>query len=158
MRYNIDRAAGISGTHAESGVAQPACPNVGPTKETTMDEATARSLFRGKNKLNCAQAVLKAFQPAFGTSDREIQAFKTAGDGRAPEGLCGALHAARHLLQDPSLARELEALFERKGGSTRCKEIRKAKKLPCGDCVALAANFLQDHMPQAGESDAEGGS
>lgn len=123
-----------------------------------MDEATARSLFRGKNKLNCAQAVLRAFQPAFGASDKEITAFKAAGSGKAPEGVCGALHAARHLLQDPSLARKLEALFERKGGSTRCKEIRKLKKLPCGDCVALAASFLRDHMPQAGEPDAENGS
>ena len=112
-----------------------------------MDDATAIAWFRGKDKLNCAQAVLTAFQPASGTSDGEIAAFKTAGGGKAPGGVCGALYAARHLLQNLELAAELEAAFEREAGSVRCKTIRKLKRLACGDCVALAARFLQDHLP-----------
>ncbi len=111
-----------------------------------MNEATARDLFRGKNKLNCAQSILKAFQPAFGTSDKEIAACESAGEGKAPGGACGALHAARLLLRDPAVAHELEAAFERDAGSTACKRIRKLKQLSCGDCVALAARFLQDHI------------
>lgn len=111
-----------------------------------MDDATAVAWFRGKGKLNCAQAILKAFQPAFGTSDAEIEAFKGTGGGKALGGVCGALHAARHLLGDPALARKLEAGFEREAGAVSCKNIRKLKKLACGECVALAARFLQDHI------------
>jgi len=114
-----------------------------------MDDATAVAWFRGKHKLNCAQAILKAFQSVFGTSDDEIKTFKAAGGGKAPGGVCGALNAARHLLRNPVLARELDTAFKREAGSARCKKIRKLKKLACGDCVALAARFLQGHMPPA---------
>ena len=115
-----------------------------------MDDATALALFRGTDKLNCAQSILKAFQPAFGTADDEIAAFKTAGEGKTPGGVCGALYAATYLLGSPELAGELDAAFEREAGAGHCKKIRKLKKLTCGDCVALAARFLQDHMPPAG--------
>ncbi len=115
-----------------------------------MDDSTALAWFGGKDKLNCAQAILKAFQPAFGTSDAEIEAFKTAGLGKAPDGVCGALYAAKHLLGNPELAGKLDTAFERQAGAVQCKKIRKLKKLVCRDCVALAARLLQDHRPPSG--------
>ena len=111
-----------------------------------MDEATARELYHGKEGLNCAQAVLKAFQPATGMPDSEIASFSNAGGGRAEGGICGALYAAQHLLPDPALSRQIELLFQADATSTLCKKIRKEGKLPCKECVALAAGFVKSHL------------
>jgi hypothetical protein len=107
-----------------------------------MDEATARSLYHGKDRLNCGQAVLKAFQTTTGMSDAEIAVFHSAGAGGAEDGVCGALYAARHLQKDKTALRSLDQAFVTEAGSIHCKEIRKIKKLPCVECVALAARLL----------------
>ncbi|MFC2149719.1 C-GCAxxG-C-C family (seleno)protein, partial [Candidatus Auribacterota bacterium] len=67
-----------------------------------MNEETAKSLYHGKDKLNCAQAILKAFQPATGMTDEVIASFKSAGGGRAEGGVCGAIYAARQVVTDPA--------------------------------------------------------
>lgn len=51
----------------------------------------ASDFFHAEDNLNCAQSVLKYFDaPA-----AQIAEFKAFGGGRAPEGLCGALYAAK---------------------------------------------------------------
>ena len=86
------------------------------------------------------------FSSVSGLSDDEILPFAAAGKGKAEGGVCGALHAARLLLQEPTILRQLEDEFEAAAGSLQCKQIRRARKLPCGDCVALIARCLQRHM------------
>ena len=105
----------------------------------------ARALFHGKDKLNCAQAVLKAFQAESGMSDSDILAFASAGGGRGEGGVCGALLAASALLQQSAVLQDLERDFETEAGSILCKGIRGLNRLPCRECVALAAGFLERH-------------
>jgi hypothetical protein len=45
-------------------------------------------------RLNCAQAVLHAWREVSGDTSIALVDLKPFGGGRAPEGLCGALHAA----------------------------------------------------------------
>ncbi|THB65374.1 MAG: hypothetical protein D6E12_12785 [Desulfovibrio sp.] len=110
-----------------------------------MKEHDAVALFRGKGKLNCTQAILKAFQEESGVSDAVIKAAKSLGGGKAPEGSCGAFHAARILLGEQAVTPVAEA-FEAEAGSTRCRRIRAMKKFTCRDCVALSAKVLEQHL------------
>jgi hypothetical protein len=110
-----------------------------------MKAKEAKLLFRGKDKLNCVQAVLSAFQAEFGISDEAIDSAATAGGGKAEGGACGALHASRMLLNDPGIQQSVDRDFEAQAGSLLCKQIRKLRKLPCVECVALAARLLAPH-------------
>ena len=88
--------------------------------------------------LNCAQAVAAGF-------DRTelVAELAVCGGGRAPEGNCGALHAA--LQQLPAeLHDTVKADFSRRAGALKCVEI-KAKGFPCKDCVALAAELVEKY-------------
>lgn len=108
-----------------------------------MDEETAMHYFRGPDRANCAQAVLLAFRDAFDVSDDVLQSAKGCGGGRAPEGECGAYHAARLLLADhPDAQNNLRERFLEKGGDIHCRPIRTQKKLDCEGCVKLAARVV----------------
>ena len=108
--------------------------------------AIAAELFRGKDKLNCVQAVLKAFQVEYGVSDDDIAVGAKLGGGKAEGGLCGALHAVRMLLKVSDLPEDIASEFKNQAGSLKCKEIRKLNQLPCRDCVALAAELLEKRL------------
>lgn len=110
-----------------------------------MKSDEAKALFHGKDKLNCAQAVLKAFQTESGMSDEDIASAADAGGGKAEGGLCGALYATKLLLKNPAIQERFERDFETRAGALVCKEIRKLKQLPCRDCVALAAELFEKH-------------
>jgi hypothetical protein len=93
---------------------------------------------------NCAQAVALAWkdkrQPA---SDHHLR-FSSAGGGQAPEGLCGALHAACELAGKTN-QEKLKSEFSRlAAGHTTCREIRRNRVMPCADCVATAAGLLDE--------------
>lgn len=94
----------------------------------------------GHERLNCADAILKAF----GELDEASRQTLCQGGGRAPGGECGALCAARTILskKDPARAEELEKAFVELAGSGKCAEIRKLKKLSCLGCVEKAAELL----------------
>jgi len=108
----------------------------------------AKKHYLGKDglvRLNCAQSVIKAFMEHFNLSEEEFKKFATYGSGNAPEGLCGAYCAAKHILQKshPEKLDEFEAFFkEAAGGTLKCKEIRGLRKLSCLGCVEKAATFL----------------
>jgi hypothetical protein len=110
-----------------------------------MKSEEAKLLFRGKDKLNCVQAVLRAFQAEFGISDEDIGSAANAGGGKAEGGACGALHASRMLLNDPAIQQSVDRDFEAQAGSLLCKQIRKLRQLSCRECVALAARLLEPH-------------
>jgi len=73
--------------------------------------------------LNCAQAVLDAYQSVTGKHVATIADFKKFGGGRAPENECGALFAACQAA--PVSAVSIRAEFAKIAGSTRCRELKQ---------------------------------
>ncbi len=113
--------------------------------------ALAKQLFHGKEKYNCAQAILKAFQEHNNLTDDEIARHKSSGGGKAEGGLCGALYAAKLHLDNVEDKASLEKSFVDKAQYTTCKEIKKNKTLSCVECVETAAELLtriMDKSPQ----------
>lgn len=107
-----------------------------------MKRPDALEHFRGKNRYNCAQAVLKAYAPMVGLGDACLERFSHFGSGQAPEGECGALFAAKAVFQDSAVKQEIENEFIRAAGSKKCRDIRKEKKFTCGQCVQTAADAV----------------
>jgi len=98
--------------------------------------------FHGKERYNCAQAVLRGFQESHNATQEKIDEFKAFGGGRAQGGLCGALFAAKTLAKDSTDAERIEAEFVELAGALKCREIRKIAKLSCKECVFTAASLL----------------
>lgn len=107
---------------------------------------TAAGFFRGPEKYNCAQAVLRTFQIRFSVRDEEIIAARALGHGKVPGGVCGALYAGLRLLNDESRAETLARDFGSQAGSSKCKQILKLKHLSCKECVALTARLLDGYL------------
>jgi hypothetical protein len=104
-------------------------------------KTAALSVFRQDPlRLNCAQSVLHAYQAVTGDYTLDVAALKTCGAGRAPEGRCGALHAAR--LIAPQHADAIEARYAATLGGTHCRELREADLHPCADCVTTACALV----------------
>ncbi len=94
--------------------------------------------------LNCAQAVLYAYQQVVGPTPISLADMKRFGGGRAPGGLCGALHAACVLA--PDKAERLKTRFAETTGSVCCKDIRTANQHACECCVAESATLLESEL------------
>ena len=101
----------------------------------------AYELFTAIPKLhNCAQAV------ADGAGNKAL-AFEMAscGGGKAPQGRCGALHAAL-CLTDPTKHDALIAEFVKAAGAETCREIKGSEKpYPCAECVKTAAELAEKY-------------
>jgi hypothetical protein len=108
--------------------------------------ALAKQLFRGKEKYNCAQAILKAFQNHNKLTDYEISQHKSSGGGKAEGGLCGALYAAKLQLDNAEDKIALEKSFLDKAKYNTCKEIKINKTLSCIKCVETAAELLTEKL------------
>ena len=93
--------------------------------------------------LNCAQAVLDAYQTVTGKHVAHVADFKPFGGGRAPENECGALYAACKAA--PNSAGAIRAEFAKTAGSVHCRELKQQLRYPCVDCVGLAAKLLHQH-------------
>lgn len=100
----------------------------------------AVSLFTAVPKLhNCAQAV------AAGAGRDDLTApLAACGGGRAPGGLCGALHAAL-LLVEAENQQALKDEFAATAGALTCKDIKGLTKYPCVECVRLAADLAEKY-------------
>ncbi len=102
----------------------------------------ASDYFHNEENYNCAQAVLVQN----GAPAETVAQFKASGGGRAPGGICGALHAARFLLNDEAKFRQLcEEFAAKSGGALSCRELKSEAKLPCPVCVDLAAELLEKY-------------
>lgn len=108
-----------------------------------MESKRAKELFSGKEKYNCVQAVLKAYQHMSNISDKETSAFSKSSNGRIGKGMCGALYAAKIQLKDQMKIQHLTDQFKEIAGSIKCKEIRKLKKISCSGCVETAAKLIK---------------
>ncbi len=95
-------------------------------------------------KLNCAQAVLKGFQKEFNISDTEIEEYRAWGDGRAKDGVCGALFAAERLLRQVGKDSVVEE-FRQKAGGLLCSDI-KEKQFTCAEYVRMADELIQKNL------------
>ncbi|MBF0479910.1 MAG: C-GCAxxG-C-C family protein [Candidatus Omnitrophica bacterium] len=107
----------------------------------------AKAHYMGKDghkKSNCAAAVANAFKDKFNLSDEVMVRFESCGGGRAPEGQCGSLYAAKVILENsyPEMIKECESVFLAQAGSLKCKDIRAFKKLSCLGCVEKAAEYI----------------
>jgi hypothetical protein len=104
--------------------------------------------LNGSRKHNCAQSVVAGFKDEFLLNDETVAAFAAHGGGKAPEGLCGALYAARQLLQNvkPDEMEKITESFIGAAGSGKCREIRSGKTLSCLGCVGKAAEILENHI------------
>lgn len=93
-------------------------------------------------RLNCAQSILKGFQEHHRVSDQHVEDFRHFGGGKAENGMCGALFAARQLAGDDHVKAALDKAFLDSAGSLSCREIRKLGRFSCLQCVELAAKTL----------------
>ncbi len=94
--------------------------------------------------MNCAQTIAYAFKDRFDFSDEAIDRLG-AGGGRAPHGECGALYAAKVMLEKEYSMRIkdcADALLSC-AGSTQCREIRALRKLSCLGCVEKVAGCIE---------------
>jgi hypothetical protein len=107
-----------------------------------MTQKKASDYFHKEDDYNCAQAILKNFQSEYSISQEMIDSYSAYGGGRAENGQCGAFYAAKNLLNNPNKIELLNKEFLKKAGSVKCKGILKLKKLPCADCVDLAAKIV----------------
>ncbi len=105
----------------------------------------AYEYFNG-GKGNCAQAVAAAWQRKTSSKVSLIDQLAGCGHGKAPEGVCGALHAV-NCITDKETAEKLGAQFSQAaGGHKVCKDIRSARVLKCSQCVEVAADLLEKHL------------
>ena len=112
--------------------------------ETMLDVAV--HLFR-KEKKNCAEAVVGAWQKVSGQDPEVTENLSECGFGGAPQGLCGAVYAAQLVADEDHMA-ELTQRFSDAAGSLLCREIRSTRKLSCTACVKLAATLLEENLQE----------
>ncbi|MBU1027192.1 MAG: C-GCAxxG-C-C family protein, partial [Candidatus Margulisbacteria bacterium] len=98
----------------------------------------------GHQRLNCAESILTAF----GELDQVDKEKISRGHGRAPQGECGAICAAKAILAKTNLdhVKEMEDEFIKVAGSTKCREIRKLRKISCLGCVEKSAELLHKRI------------
>lgn len=95
----------------------------------------AERLFLGQQngykRLNCAQAIAEAFRQEYNfLTEDTVKDFKKMGHGKAPNGECGMLYAAKYIFEKnnlPDKAQEFEKHFRDFAGTTKCKELIKKK-------------------------------
>ena len=85
---------------------------------------------------NCAQAVAAGF----GREDL-MEELAACGGGRAPEGLCGALHAALLIVPEACRARARQDFIDFAGADT-CFTLKMRNRTPCIRCVEKAAELV----------------
>lgn len=113
----------------------------------TVEKAKAHFLAKpGHEKLNCGQSILNAFKERFPHDQGAIALFEKYGGGRAPGGECGALYAARTILEKhhPEKLKECEKYFSAVAGSSTCREIKSLRRLSCLGCVEKIAEFIEE--------------
>ena len=110
--------------------------------ENIPDKAAALFLKTPK-EYNCAQAVAKAFG-----HDELLEQLKSCGGGRAPNGICGALHAAMMVSRESQREKMMQS-FQDAAGNVHCRDIRQEGVTPCVECVRHAAGILDEMQKSA---------
>ena len=100
----------------------------------------AVSAFQQERK-SCAESILRAFRKNRDLTAEEIQSAAANGHGKADGGLCGAFTAALQLSPTPEARERIRERFIAQAGSDKCREIRRARAVPCVECVRIAASL-----------------
>ncbi len=103
--------------------------------------------YHRERKGNCAQSVAHAWNAKNPGGAARVEGLAGCGGGKAPGGLCGALHASCELAGAAAEGTIKREFAEKSGGHLTCREIRAARALPCTACVGLAAELLEKHGP-----------
>ena len=103
-----------------------------------ISEEAVKLFLKTPKEFNCAQAVAKAFG-----RDELLEHLKSCGGGRAPEGICGALHAALAVSHESHHEKMIQS-FRNAIGNVHCRDIRREGTTPCVECVRLASAILND--------------
>jgi len=119
-----------------------------------MEVQKAKDHYLGKNgcvRLNCARSIAEPFKERLALTAELLEHFAACGGGRAPEGYCGAIHAALTIAgkEAPDRIQEIRDFFIRNAGALQCREIKAQKKMGCLDCIGYAAKFLAQVKPEA---------
>ncbi len=118
------------------------------------------------NSHNCAQAVLHTYADVAGISEEEAMNIAGAfGGGMGNmEGTCGALVGAGLVLglankdkvKSMKQMRQIMTKFQERNGATQCKLLKgvgtKVVLRACPDCVADAAEFLEEELDQLNQN------
>lgn len=98
----------------------------------------------GYQKLNCAQSIAQAFKDGLDAPQDIVDQLGACGGGRAPEGQCGSLYAAKVMLgkTHPEVIKDCEEALMASAGSIHCRAIRASKKLSCVGCVETVAGCI----------------
>ncbi len=91
-------------------------------------------------KYNCAQSVAAGLG-----RDDLLAALSTCGGGNAPEGRCGALHAAM-LIAGEDKADGVREEFSAATGSEFCRVLKRELGVPCAKCVETAAKLAEESI------------
>ena len=102
--------------------------------------------FHGAERYNCAQSVLKSTEKYRTVDGEKLLEYGRFGGGRARDGLCGALFAAKQEMEHDTQRAAARKYFEDHAGSVHCREIRRAGRMSCRDCVAAAAELLEPEL------------
>lgn len=114
------------------------------------------------NSHNCAQAVLHTYADVAGISEDDALNIAGAFGGSMGnmEGTCGALVGAGLVLglvnkdkvKSKKQMRQIMTRFQERNGATQCKLLKgvgtKVVLRACPDCVADAAEFLEEELNQ----------
>ncbi|MBQ0051062.1 MAG: hypothetical protein KBT11_03240 [Treponema sp.] len=91
---------------------------------------------------NCAQAVANKYSSMYNENDI-VSSYAPYVGGRAPDGLCGALFAAKEAV--PEHAQEIEAEFIKICGASTCRQIKAESKTSCHVCVDTADQLVEKY-------------
>ena len=114
------------------------------------------------NSHNCAQAILHTYADVAGISEEAAMNIAGAFGGGmgCMEGTCGALVGAGLVLglankdkvKSMKQMRQVMTKFQERNGATQCKLLKgvgtKVMRRECPDCVAHAAEFLEEELNQ----------
>ncbi|GAB7087606.1 C-GCAxxG-C-C family (seleno)protein [Marinifilum fragile] len=111
----------------------------------TKADAALKYFHKPPGYYNCAQAIFKAFQEEYQITNNQIVELAKYGNGKAPNGYCGAYYAALELIKDnPDLKEEFTRRFQEKSDYLTCFDIRFNYSMSCKNLVKLAANLLDE--------------
>ena len=106
----------------------------------------AKCYYHGDEGYNCAQAVLAAAD----VSDADIAEAQAYGGGRAPDGECGALYAARLLMAEADFT-AIHEKFEAEASGTLCSIVRPLANMSCREYVGFVAGLIETKRPAHSE-------
>jgi hypothetical protein len=95
-----------------------------------------------RKPFNCAQTIIKIIEDHYDIPSKNMEIFIKYGGGNAPEGTCGALYALRQYLPIQDY-KQVRKSFKDHIGSEKCKDIRKAQKFSCQECIKKAIDLYE---------------